>query len=160
MNKKMEITRADVYDLHTCGRVGKWFMWHKLFYDIKDLILNNFGTFDGYDQQTWYDTSWEHEDEPYAEHVHILKRYVLIADNVPNVFHIPTNEFSYFNFDWQTQHQSEKFKEFYDLCKNEIKGKKECYTDKTDMSAAKLSLKYLLIKFGHLYKVNKRENLL
>lgn len=153
----MEITLTDIRDIQTCGRVGKWFMWHKLFYNLKDLILTNFGIFDGYDKQVWCDEDWNYEGEVYAEHIHILERYYLLADNNLYTFHLPNNEYYYFNFAHQDGKQSDHFTEMYELCKNEMKGKKENCTDDVSVDNAKLSLKRLLLKFGYLYKLHKDE---
>jgi hypothetical protein len=151
----MEITREDIFDLKSCGSVGNWFCWHKLFYDLKDLILLKYGYFTGYDEQNWNDDGWDYEEEVYATHSHILKRYVLVVGNQEYVFHIPTNEYSYFNYAYQDGKQSNDYSRLVAICRNKIEGKKKYSGSESSIQIAKKSLKNLLLKFGYLYKENK-----
>lgn len=126
-------------ELKLCGKVAKYWYWKKLYYAIKDELLKRYAQFDGYDQQVWTDPSW-FSKEDYASHSHILERWK-IGDAV---FHKPTDEFEYFNYEWQVGKTSKNYYELVKTCKNKIDGRKPCSLDLEDRARAFQALKRLI----------------
>ena len=101
------VSPADVEDLRLCGSVASCCWWRKVFYRMKDHILQNFGTREGFALQKWDDLCWKDDPDdpndrccqgatadgtiPYATHYHILERWSLGG----RILHRPTNEYRY-----------------------------------------------------------------
>jgi len=155
---KIKVTEQDLLDIMTCGRtyMGEW---KNLFYSLKDVILNQYGMFYGYCEQTWYDYdfwNYDEEDEPeiFAEHCHILKVFYLSTMDGKYTsiqLHSPTNEFSYWN-EWNVTKQSPNYKTLKKKCLPELsfKGTKSRKGLREDREVAFKSLKRLTKKYGWL----------
>ena len=148
-----EVTAEDISDLHTCGVVAKYWHWRKLFFAIKSAILETHGKFDGYDMQVWDDMGTSEcgdsgRDDVLATHKHILKRYIVLD----SLFHCPTNEFYYFNFDYQTEKYSNGYFELVKDCKIKIDGKRQPTWNKAQREVGWWALKRLVRRHGSLLR--------
>jgi hypothetical protein len=154
MNAIEVVTNEDVNDLIACGEVGRYlFMWSKLFYAIKDRLLLLYAVNDGVDLQIWKDADGYSEfEEWHAEHRHVLARYLLLG----HLFHIPTDEFYYFNFEYQAEKHSPGF--FDAVCdyKQLIDGKKKYKSSKEAREESWRALKRLIRRHGYLLKEDSR----
>jgi len=148
------IDQTDVDNLIICGRSAKWWRWSRVYYAVKDAILIKYGSFDGYDLQRWLDKGYfecncTNKIDTLAEHLHILKRYKLLD----TYFHIPTSEYSYFNFEYQNGKRSENFYEYFKQVNGWLNGKKEYDMSIEGQAKAFRALKALLRK--HIEIVNQ-----
>jgi|GEM_PF-4582902 len=87
---------TDIEDLRVVNWLAKKdYRWKQFCYAVKDALLCEFGTHDGYDLQQFVRCEWDdeygHNGEIFSWHDHILER-VRIGDVI---FHRPTNEFWY-----------------------------------------------------------------
>lgn len=128
-----------------------------MFYALKDAILIHYGTPDGYDLQVWTD----HEPSIVypdiqttpisAEHQHILRRYRL-GDQV---FHRPTNEFCYVNYETDYERISSGFVSLKAQAIETIHGTRRPASDPASRQAAWSALKRLLRRHGALLHVQR-----
>ena len=151
------LTNEDIQDMRLCGKVGKsLYPFHKVWYCLKERLLELYGYQDGYDLQIWYDKGYsEYGDDPeetLAEHCHILKRYTIQIDEWIHVFHIPTNEFFYFDFETQYEKSSENYDKYYNIYKNKMIGKRERVIAKDVRLDGWKSLKKLIRKYRYLIR--------
>ncbi len=140
-----------INDLIACGQIAKYWHWRQLFYALKNAILRFEGTADEYDLQKWEDIDFfegNYTDTPdvISEHEHILERWILFG----HVFHIPTDEFRYFNFEYQTEKRSKGFAEYILKCKETIIGKRQYQYTNEMRHSAWLCLKHLIRQYGWL----------
>lgn len=140
-----------VDQLIACGAVAsRTWPWRKLFYALKDRILKIYGSFDGYDLQIFVKPGF-YDFDPNCdgtEHCHILARYELNG----HIFHIPTDEFSYFNFDTQSHRQSNNYAALKPYCQNIIEGRKTYLASRQDTTVAWIALKALVREHGRLLR--------
>lgn len=138
-----------ISDLILCGTYARNWEHRRLFYALKTKILEVYATFDGYDLQIWYDDSWNWDEQYYAEHRHILKRYSYNG----HIFHSPTNEFEYFNFAHQNGKASPGFSELLKQCTRQIEGRKPfLFPSKETEELCWQALKRLVRTHGHLLR--------
>lgn len=147
------LTQEDIKDMRICGKAGKsLYPFHKVWFSLKDQLLKKYGFEDGYDLQIWYDEEYRYWGEDtkdiVAEHCHILKRYIV---DEKYVFHMPTNEFSYFDFISQFEKSSSKYSKYAKLCRNKIEGKRPHSSLEEEKEGWK-SLKRLVRKYGYLVR--------
>lgn len=151
-NSDWSITQQDVDDLIAAGKTAKLWAWGKLFYALKDAILKVYGQDDGYDLQVWYDSlSYWIGDEDMGEgavHRHILSRHILLG----HIFHKPTPEFSYFNFDYQNGKESVGYKYFVLIVKGTIEGKRQFDYSHEARTVGWSALKRLVRRHGCLVR--------
>lgn len=151
------IPREDIELMKNCGKVGRGlYPFHNVWFYLKDKLLKEFGLFVGYDGQTWTDEDYNYEDEVYAIHHQILKRYILSDGTNEYVFHIPINEFFYWINGTDFIKQSESFDFYWKHKLNVIEGKKEITYYKTFVEGAWNSLKKLMRKYNHLLKRDRQ----
>jgi hypothetical protein len=152
---EVKFTEEDLRLLALCNSIAGWGYWRraKLFYALKDAVLVKYGERDGYDKQTWEEEDWNDPKHAHATHSHILERWLLLGQT----FHRPTNEFKYFNYEYQTGKYSERYSELSKVCKNKLKGRKlheskMPYTDFRRMARTVgwPALKMLVRRFGNL----------
>jgi hypothetical protein len=147
----------DIELMRKCGKVGKnLYPFHNVWFFLKDNILQEFGFFTGYDGQTWEDEDYEYEGEAYALHYQILKRYILFDGENSHVFHIPTNEYSYWINGTNITKESDNFQIYWKNKLNVIEGKKEKLFYKEFKEDAWDSLKKLVRKYNRLLVRDKQ----
>ena len=160
-----ELTYQDMLDVQTAGRVGKnLYPFNKLWYALKDVVLEKYGLFYGYVEQSWEDAPDEFWNSEGAVHRHILKEYWLSNGNVYGgdefiIVHVPTNEYYYWNFDYPNDRKSDKYDELRLQVKKDMKGKKKYSYNQEDREIAWKALKRLVGKFGYLLKCYKQKEL-
>jgi hypothetical protein len=158
-----KVSEQDLVDLIICG--NSWLGDRKnLFYTLKTKILETYGMPYGYALQHWddecYDNYWENpstgemESEWFATHHHILRRYFLSTQDgrfISHEFHIPTNEFSYWN-SYGIEKESENYGLFYEKCTDKFNGKKSrtINSDRKHQESAWQALKRLVRKYKFL----------
>jgi hypothetical protein len=161
-----KVSEQDLIDLIVCG--STWLVtWKHVFYALKTKILETYGMPYGYSLQVWedenYDERWYDEKtgetihEWFATHHHILKRYYLSTQDgkfTSHEFHIPTNEFAYWN-DYGVSKKSEHYNEFFDKCTDRFEGKKRHNWSESDREAGWKALKRLMQKYGFLLDERK-----
>ena len=157
---KPQITLQDLGDLKICGNYKFDSEYEKLFYNLKNAILENYAMQYGYTLQEWDDESYYNDDENdldiYATHFHLLKRFFLSTQDgnyISKEFHIPTNEFRYicwagFGF----EKASDNYYELQKNVTNSFKGKKK-YTRNKSFDAIE-SFHRLYNRFGFLLTAN------
>ena len=161
----VELTKEDMLDVQTVGRVGKnLYPFNKLWYALKDKIIEKYGTFKGYVEQEWSDPPDDFHDFEGAVHRHILKEYWLSSGNIDNgdefiIIHTPTNEYYYWNFDYPSEDTSENYKELHLQIIKFTNGKKNYSWNNSDKEIAWKALKRLVGKFGYLLKCYKQKEL-
>jgi hypothetical protein len=143
----------DVSDLIACGKPA-YFPYNKLFYALKDAILETYGEHDGVDEQVWDDYCDDYDDgelgykEVYASHHHILDRYIYGG----HVFHIPTNEFLYYRNYGFVEKRSTNFDALCGQAKNRMQGKKQKDWSNKAQKEAWVRLKRLVRRHGKLLR--------
>lgn len=129
-------------------------------YLIKDLLLSEFGTEDGFDLQTFtrdeYDDfgdGWFPTGNIWSWHRHVLKR-VRVGDAI---FHVPTDEFDYEDRRGRKK-RSPGFEEFAAKCSGEVGGIREV-PDGFDKTAGVRALRRLVHQFYPLLrsKISKQQ---
>lgn len=140
---------GDLDNLVLCNRVGMG-RNRSLFFCLKNSILQNYAIFDGYDLQTWDDIDYYDDEEVFATHYHILKRYI-IGDHC---FHQPINEFQYcvWNQGPYGDKKSKNFKYFLEMCKNRIVGQKKYISTEYERKLSFWAFKQLVRKFSFFLK--------
>lgn len=154
-----QVTPQDVQDLVVAGYAINWH-WRKVFYALKDAILQTYGALDGYCLQEWWDEDWQDVDDDedtnavdyYARHRHILECWRLLDRR----FHRPTDEFDYFNYNMQVGKTSPNFAEMLMRCfvGQAIAGKKKYGWQRFECEYSWRAFKRLMARFGHLLKVH------
>ena len=159
----VELTKEDMLDVQTIGRVGKYlYPFNKLWFALKDKILGNYGIFQGYDLQSWDDEPDDFCNFEGATHNHILKTYWLCAGNIDDgdefiIIHSPTNEYSYWSWGYGHDLKSDGYDELKLKCKHTFEGKKKYSSLQGDREIAWKILKRLVKKFGFLLEHCKKE---
>lgn len=150
------IEEQDLLDLSTCGQYAKFMEHQKLYYSLKTRVLQRYGMFYGYCLQKWFDSDWYDGEKNYAEHRHILEIYYLSTGDgryISKYFHIPTDQFSYYNFEYENGKTSSRFEGLLKQCRPEFEmlGKKEYVYGEEERQAALESFYRLFGKFSFLF---------
>jgi hypothetical protein len=125
--------------------------YFKVFYAIKDRIMDTFGKLGGYSLQYWTSSADDYYGDDYQEngchHYHILERVRLGK----YILHRPTGHFSFSNDVTEYYKESVGFDEMKKLCTETIKGKKrERLESIPSADEARKALYWLAKQFGRL----------